>query len=108
MQIEGVKRTAGKQRDKVQTDSVKRGNEYRKTQALILTKLSRYRSPPLLCCAPPAGELPGQLARALAVSAAALSPGQVEGARARLAAAARLRVVRVEAAGRWRAGEAGR
>lgn len=52
-------------------------------------------------------QLSAQLAGALALSAAAFSPGQVEGARARLPAAASLLVVGIEAAGRRRAGEAG-
>jgi len=56
----------------------------------------------------PHEQLSAQLAGALALSAAALSPGQVEGARAGLAAAASLLVVEVEAAGRRRAREAGR
>lgn len=54
------------------------------------------------------GRLSAQFARALSLSAASFSPGQVEGARARLAAAASLLVVRIEAAGRWRAREARR
>lgn len=49
----------------------------------------------------PGGQLSAQLAGALALSATAFSPGQVERARAGLAAAASLQVVRVEAAGRW-------
>ena len=58
--------------------------------------------------AQPGGQLSAQLAGALALSAAAFPPGQVEGARARLSAAASLLVVGVEAAGRRRAREAGR
>lgn len=58
--------------------------------------------------AQPGGQLSAQLAGALALSATAFPLGQVEWARAGLAAAASLLVVRVEAAGRWRAREAGR
>lgn len=53
-------------------------------------------------------KLSAQLARALPLSAAALSPGQVEWARARLPTATRLLVVEVEATRRRRPREAGR
>lgn len=56
----------------------------------------------------PGGQLSAQLAGALALSATDFSPGQVERARAGLAAAACLLVVRVEAARGRRAREAGR
>lgn len=57
--------------------------------------------------AQPRAQLSAQLAGALALSAASLPPGQVEGTCSRLAAAARLLVVEVEATGRRGAGKAG-
>lgn len=57
--------------------------------------------------AQPGGRLSAQLAGALPLPAAAFPPGQVQGARAGLAATAALQVVGVEAAERRRPGEAG-
>lgn len=96
---------SGKRRDKckVPPDSEK-GKIFfwlhRKTQAFILTVIIGV-FPSSAVAARPGGQLSAQLAGALALSATAFSPGQVEWARAGLAAAASLQVVRVEAAGRW-------
>ncbi len=84
---------------------------YRKTQACIFTASSLFLIgvfPSSAVAAPAGRRLPAQLAGALALSATAFSPRQVEWARAGLAAAAGLLVVRVEAARRRRAREAGR
>lgn len=101
MQIEGVKRRVGNDETSVRFHlTVKRERLHRKTQAFILTVIIGV-FPSSAVAARPGGQLSAQLAGALALSATAFSPGQVEWARAGLAAAASLQMVRVEAAGRW-------